>query len=402
MSYIDIFVLVIIGLGLFFGLFGRWQNKLVALCSVAASAVTSYFICTPITNAVLKMDSGILSFIGGKSGTPILEFIQGLLKSKKLPVDLSSLADMVPGLVKVIVFWLCAIVLMLVLGLLTKIIFGIIFRHTKKGTAIKTLGLIGAVKGALVAIILVFPVFAFAPLLKNLTSIPNLPESIQPVVQMVEDHTNKSKAVAVTDWVFKNTKMQMMTYEHNGQTMYLYDDLNGISGLVQLSSLLTGGDPIQALAQMDASQLQEAIASIGNSPMLQETITNVVSKIVSQQMPGMEIGEINFENEGKMLAKVVSVFEIETIPPQEEGKKPEYKVNISEAAVNTLLENTDELAEVLADSDLIVLFAKDLEGILEVTSDQKTAIDNALSSIEGLDTNKLELLQEIFKAKAEA
>ncbi len=396
MSYIDIFVLVIIGLGLFFGLFGRWQNKLVALCSVAASAVTSYFICTPITNAVLKMDSGILSFIGGESGLTILDFLKSKLNFEGM--DLSAMADMVPGLVKVVVFWLCAIALMLVLGLLTKIIFGIIFRHTKKGTAIRTLGLIGAVKGALVAIILVFPVFAFAPALKNLTAVPMIADN--QIVQMVEDHTNKSKAVTVTDWVFKNTKMQMMTYEHDGQTMYLYDDLEKLPGLIksvlEVKDMLSGGNPIEALAQMEPEQLQEVFDNIANAPqVIKDTVTNVVSGIVRDMTEGaIQIENIDFEKEGKMFATVASVLTVNTDDPDN------IKVEIDEESVATLLENPENLADALADSELVTLFAGNMQGMFsEIDPDSKSAIEAELETKLAGNEDKLNLLKGLFKAE---
>ncbi len=167
-SLVDLFIIVCAVIGLFFGLFGKAPRKLWRLILVIGSIVTAYFTYNKIIDAVLAVDVNALAeYIDGFTVPAGVTSVEGLVASylNVNGIDLSSLLPLAKSVVGLVVFWVEALVLMLV----TRVLFGwiafaICGKKRKKHTAVKTLGLIGAAKGAIVGVMIIIPLLVLSPL----------------------------------------------------------------------------------------------------------------------------------------------------------------------------------------------------------------------------------------------
>lgn len=168
-SYVDIFILACAAIGLFFGLFGKLPRKIWRLILVAGSIVLAYFTYNILIDTALALEPSMVGLQSTEA--TIKDYVMSILANIDLGgnnLDLTSLWGLAYGVAGLVVFWVETLILMLV----TRILLGwfaFVFcgKKRKKHTAICSLGLVGAVKGALVGVVLILPFIVLSPVLAN-------------------------------------------------------------------------------------------------------------------------------------------------------------------------------------------------------------------------------------------
>lgn len=388
MSYIDIFVIAFVALGLLLGLLGRWQGKLIHLLVVVASILIAFFTCGILTKTLMGIDAG---FIGGTGsiGDFVSDKIGGFVKDFNIPTD--ALMGLVSGICKMLVFWLEAIILMLVLGFFAWIIGLIALRKTKKHTAVKTVGLIGAVKGFLISIILIFPVLVFSPILANIGSV--IPDGGS-TIELIQKQVTTSKVVEVSDKLFNKVELDIFKYEKDGTKGYLYSDIKSLNGLLKLSGLFlnTGEDsnPLETLTSMSDEELREVFTQIGESETVKEVLSGVIEEFIPEDS-GIElnIDNIDFSKEADTFVTISHMVEFD-----EQGEMQFTPENIT----------TEEVAGVLANSDLVLAVVEMVGGdepILEGFEGAQEIVDKVqdlleVTSSDDENAQRLETIAKLF------
>lgn len=380
MSYIDIFVIVCTVLGLLFGLLGKASNKIFNFCIVLGCVLIAYFTCDAVMAKAWTSNVTIDSFTG-TLGDYVLAKIGEFTSSMNLNPD--SLVGLVYGLTKVIVFWGMCIGLWIVVSILGNILFAIIKaiarigkeKKPKKNTAVRTLGIFGALKGLIVSLVLVFPIAVLSPMVDSLSSFVG--EENKDTLTTASANIKKSKVVQWSNQLFAKGNFAVLQYEVNGEKKNLYSDMQSFGSLLKLASAFVGSDNIlQSLSDMSDDELKEILTNIGEN----ETVVEMMDSVFEEMNLGISASDIDFAKEAEALVAIKNMVEFD-----EEGNM-------------TFDVDADNLADALVKSDLAVVMAEQMPGALaDIDEDVKQDVMSQIDSAEGLDEETKTKLKGLFQ-----
>ncbi len=363
MSYIDIFVLATMVLGLLIGLIGSFKRKLTTLITNVLSLVIAFFTCKLITNGVYDM---------------IYDALIGALGEGEFSGIIESVSGMAYGIINLLVFWVEALLLMIIIGIIGKIIFAIIKHHKKKNGKVylpsyKTGGVLGLVNGFIVGITLIFPVLVLSPALTNISSLTSSMEdeggTVTEITTLAENQVKNSIVIKGSDWVLSNWKMSILKYENDGQEYYLYDNIGAIGGTTKLLSLFTPAEGeeevniFENLSNISDDDLREAFASLDKAPEIKKAMNDIISGLIDGEGGGQEdpfmsalasidFEEISFEKEAETFIAMKNIVDFS-------GEE----IGLNEEITS---EQVDDVIEALENSDLFAT----LVPVLEIDPDE--------------------------------
>jgi len=391
LSFIDIFVIACAVIGFLGGFSGKAAKKWFSFLFTAAAAVVVLIFFDKIYTLVMAintpgLDASMNIDLQGKDcnlGNCLAGYISGLLAGVSGDATVGqivgALEPILFGIVKMLVFWVCVLVADILLQFFGGIIISIIAAGQERGSAKRTLGIPGLLRGALVGVILIIPVISLRPLFPALPSLMNLPAlqsltSMIPstVVDGVNEQVDKSYILNFTDeQLVKDEvkeKASFLNYSVLGsdnQTVnhYLYSDLKAIPGLVELAAMvMPAGDDQEVdytkmLGQMSNENLDAIVANPEMAAALEDTLETMLS--VDNIDLSKEVGAL------KEIKEVINIEDDNVTFDTEKLSDSEFVSDFAKAAV---------------DSSLLPTLGSMAEGVVEVTSEQKTSIQAALQA----------------------
>jgi len=370
----------LVALGLIIGLIGKLPRKLWRTLFTIGTVVAVFIFTPKAVEMVLGLNMSQIPVIGaGKEGT-VNEFL--LSKVAEALGDLYEI-ESIKGIINALPPILLWIVIFMVGGLLGIIIVPLILgifvriftRKAKKGTAILSLGIFGAIRGACFALLICSPIIFLSPVLKNANAIYGLTtdepkENVTKIVEMVEADVKKSYVVKYADEFLADPanpigKFMVYSIEKEGQeakTSYMYNDLGSIVGLVASYDQIKSID-FSNIEEMKPEDVKELFATLGDN-LNSEAVKDVVSDVLADSL-GVDID----------LTNVDLAAEGETIAMAIEFMDPEKEITV---------EDITNLTEQLAGSDLVKQLAESETGEGMLSSIDQETQDSMKAQLESM------------------
>ncbi len=252
MNYIDIAVIGLLVLGLLFSLVGKASKKIFAFIGRLGGLVFAYLITPTVYLKLATVKASTIPFFSDAAPEDsVVDYIKNYILNidivKKLydnVPDFKTIVDSAPEvLVKIVLFLVIGILSVIIFALIFKIIGGIFTKKNgaKKNTAILTFGLPGILSGAVWAALLLFPIVVVSPILKDahsyypLMANDSMSESdkteLESKFTLVEEQASSSFVLEFYSKTLNDTRPSLLTYSNADSTQdyYFIEEIDNIS-----------------------------------------------------------------------------------------------------------------------------------------------------------------------------
>ncbi len=386
----NIFDSIILGgviIGFIFGIIGRATKRICSLIFTLLAIITAYFTCAMLVDVVMNISLGS----GQTLNAYLVDMLSNLTAEFNIPVN--TIVGLVEGVIKLFSFYILAFALNFVFNLIGKIVVAIILKSkikkqvlagqpVKRYTALKTFGIFGAIKWAIIAFLMILPVTVFAPLVPDLAKMDET-GSLSAISEQIE----QSKVIKFADGLYSSNKMGFMVYNDGEKDCYLYDDIKSIKGFLKMASIFMPAegeevDIIQQLANMSDDEIREMLTDINSSESTKEILNSVSDELEL----GIDFTSVDLAGEADTIIAIKNIIDVS-------GEDFTIKEEISENDVNTL-------TDALATSSIIEIVATNNEGMLSAVDDTtKSQIENILQDKVNnniITQDKMDLLMGLF------
>lgn len=390
MSYIDIGVLVILGISFIFGFAGKAPRKICSFIFMVVAVLAAYFLLDTFVGLISSTPASIIPMnFGQLDGETLSQFIERFIAEKIESTGLNIPADsvnaLVSGIVRMMCFWVLALGLLIVVPLVGNLFTLIIFARRDKRTAFKTVGIFGLLKGAITVIVLCFPLLVFSPVLKTATELDTSEEG-NPNYQLVEDQAKTSKFLEFGEKALESTKMSPLLYEKEGDTekRYLYNDIKSVPSLLKLASVMKSGDGsssegvFETFAELSDDEIREIFSNLDDSETIKEMVSGVIDDLIPEA--NVDLTDVDLTNEAEIFIAV-----------------KDLAVDVKEGE-EVSAETIEKFTNAAVDSELVLAVAEANPGLLkDVPNEYVDQISSSLESRIGTDGFSQEDYDRIMK-----
>lgn len=373
MSYIDIAVIVLLGISFIFGFAGKAPRKIFSFLFMVIAVLVAYFMLDKFIDLVSATPASVIPInIGQLEGDTISVFIErtvkNLIESTGLSIPEDSANALVSGFVKMACFWVLALGCLIAIPLVGNLLTLIIFARRPKRTAFKTVGIFGLLKGAITVIVLFFPIMVLTPVLKTATSFDSSEEGNDPKFAMIEEQAQSSYFLNFADQALSSTKIKPLLYVKEGDTeeRYLYDDIKSVPSLLKLASVMQSGssdssqDVFETFAALEDDEIREIFSNLDNSETVKEMVSSVIDDIIPEA--NIDLTDVDLSNEAEIFIAV-----------------KDLAVDVKEGE-EISAETIEKFTDAAVDSELVLAVAEANPGLLKDVPD--TYVDQISASLE--------------------
>ena len=388
MNIIDSIVLGGVIIGFLFGIIGRATKKICSLIFTIVAILIAYFACGTLVNAVMGISVGE----GQTLHAYLVDMLTELTADFNFPTG--TIVGLVEGIMKLFAFYILAFALNIVINFIGKIVVAIILRikiraqvlagqPIKRFTALKTFGIFGAIKWALLAFLMVLPITVIAPIIPDFANMAGEESGLTAFTEQIEE----SKVIKFADGLYSSTRMNFMVYNDGEKDCYLYDDIKSIKGFLKMASIFMPSegeevDPIKAIANMSDDEIKDMLNDINASDSTKEILNSVSNELEIN----IDFTEVDLSKEADTIIAIKNIIDT-----------TEDEVVIKEDITE---EDVGALTDALVNSDIIEIVAKNNEGMLsDVDDDTKNNVENILKEkVEDnvITQDKMDLLMSLF------
>ena len=310
-------------------------------------------------------------------GMTIIELVMS-----KIPSDYQDLAgDIEPlvfCLVQVILFIIAFLVVKLVSNVLSGLVNVIFFREKKA----KLLGgIVGLVQGALVAVCICVPLTGLVSTLSQIQDLELNGNKLVPIPESVDLKESTTTGIGSYYLQYGDKLFTMIsTYETEEGKFTLNGQVEALAGVVKLADKLSSFSKMDfssGLNSTNSDDIKKVFSDIGAvmEDMSEEAIDTIkdlladVTKTVDLpvDITKIELENVNWEKEGEIVADLLEFQDKDTF---------------TEEDINTLIKD-------VADSTLILSCLDAVDVKVDITSEQKETVLNALDDVDEATKDKI-------------
>jgi len=419
MNYIDIGCLALVALGFLGGLIGKLPRKFFKTLFLIGSVVLAYLLVGKVSAFLLSKSIGDIPVVSSipqlaeVKDITLQQFVQNKITSNETvkliyessPTLRGIVDNLVPVLSKVVIFFVLGLVFSIVIPFILGIVIKLCTMASKKGTAIKSLGLFGAINGAIFALVICSPIIFLSPVLSSVsdiyTSVATPKEDateeekasfnkISPILVKIQENVKESKVViffndkVMTDEKVKMNEKNIMIYTNeSGELVSMYEQLGTIAEIASgAGELMALSESLNDLSSLSPENVDKIFDVLNANPELGKEL--VGGALEAAGFEGIDLTNVDLQTEGETIKSVLEVMNSEEAITEEKAK---------------------ELAADLANSELVLAVAESNEGMLsELDEGTKTAIQDELDAQladpeSGLSQEDYDTLMNLFKAK---
>lgn len=388
MNYIELFVLVLVGIFLVLGLligFGRGGKRAtLRLVLIAASIIVAWIFKGTLVDKLVSLE--LFSVDSGKVN--IIEYI-----NLSLPEELKNISYLVEYIVIMIFTALSFVVIFIVLKLLTLIVYAIL-KHlfsTKNGKQTLLGGVVGTVAGAMIAFAICVPLNGMILEVAKVSEMEVDGQKIIDVSSMpAELNFNEYANSKISTTLSKLgngffTKLTTIKTDE-GKSITLDEEIQAITFVAGMSdniSKIQNVDFSKGVNSENIGEVKDILASLDEIKAdMDEGAIEIINKAIKdvadsfgEELPidlnEFDLSQIEFTNEGNILEQAYKY--------QTEGEV-----------------NADELIKDLSNSKLVLPLAKNMGFNLELNETQKADVEAAISKLENVDAETVSDIKNIF------
>ena len=303
--------------GFFLGLKRGFDKSVLRLILVAASLIVAWLVREQAANAVMS--------IRVSSGKTIAELI-----TEAFPPEYAGFADIILPMVKMIACAVAFLACFIILQLLTWIVGLIIGAFFRKINARLLGGVIGVVQGALVALAIIIPLNGAVLSAEKLTSLEINGERPMNVQEYVDFEGYKSSSVCkIVTKIGSGIYSQLASVKtESGERKNIDDQIDALVAGVKIAEQAEKFSQIDTSNGLDGSnvaQIKGILADIDEikdqltpeqKASLNEMLTAAAEALkLPDAVADIDITEVNFTAEGKILDKALAYQEGEILDP---------------------------------------------------------------------------------------